>query len=109
MALALFSQRDCAFCNEVRGHNLKPIMATRPRRIMVAEFELMGTRRVATWTGRSLTEAAFARKRKAKFAPTVMFLGTAGAELAPPIIGLSREYVSAHLDQRIQISSKAVG
>lgn len=66
MTIALFSQRDCAFCEEVREHYLKPMMATLPRRITIAE-------------------------------------------LAPPIVGLSRDFFSAYLDQRIQIESKAVG
>ena len=109
MTVALFSQRQCAFCEEVREHYLKPMMATRPSRITISEFELTGTRRVATWTGRSLTEAEFARERKAKFAPTVMFLGTAGEELAPTIVGLSRDFFGAYLDQSIRIAFKAVG
>lgn len=108
MTIALFSQRNCAFCEEVREHYLKPMMATRPRRITIAEFELMGTRRVITWTGHSLSEAEFARERTAKFAPTLMFLGSVGTELAPPIVGLSRDFFSAYLDQRIQMASKAV-
>ena len=109
MTVALFSQRQCALCEAVREHYLKPMMAGRRAGITFAEFELNGTRRVASWAGRSMTEAEFARERKAKFAPTVMFLGTAGEELAPPIVGLSRDFFGAYLDQRIRIASKAVG
>ena len=109
ITIALFSQRDCAFCEEVREHYLRPMLATLPRRITIAEFELVGTRRVANRTGRSLTEAEFARECKAKFAPTVMFLDAAGEALAPTIVGLSRDFFGAYLDQRIQIAFKAVG
>ena len=109
MTIALFSQRDCSFCEEVREHYLKPMMASRRAGITFAEFELNGTRPVAGWAGRSMTEAEFARELKAKFAPTVMFLGTAGGELASPIVGLSRDFFGAYLDQRIQIASNAVG
>ena len=98
MTIALFSQRQCAFCEEVREHYLKPMMAARPRRIAAAEFELNGARRVSAWTDRSLTEAEFASEPKAKIAPTVMFVGAAGKELAPPIVGLSRDFFSAYLD-----------
>ena len=56
-----------------------------------------------------MTEAEFARERGAKFAPTVMFFGTAGESLAPTIVGLSRDFFGAYLDERIQIASKAVG
>ena len=57
MTVALFSQRQCAFCEEVREH----------------------------------------------------CLGAAGQELAPPAVGLSRDFFGAYLAQRIQIASKAVG
>lgn len=84
-------------------------MAARPRHITAAEFELNGARRVLAWAGRSLTEAEFAREQNAKFAPTLMFLGATGDELAPPIVGLSRDFFGGYLDLRIQIASRAVG
>ena len=109
MTVALFSQQQCAFCEEVREHYLKPMRAARRAGIAFAEFELNGMRRVVSWAGRSMTEAEFARERGAKFAPTVMFFGTAGESLAPTIVGLSRDFFGAYLDERIQIASKAVG
>ncbi len=109
LTIALFSQPDCEFCEVVREHYLRPLMATRPRRITAAEFQLNGSRRIKAWAQGKPTEAEFARERKARFAPTLMFFGPAGEELAAPIIGLSRDFFGAYLDQRIQAASKALG
>ena len=51
----------------------------------------------------------FARECKARFAPTVMFFGPTGEVLAEPIVGLSRDFFGAYLEQRIQMASKAIG
>ena len=39
MTIALFSQRDCAFCQEVRDNYLGPMVRSRRPRIKAAEFE----------------------------------------------------------------------
>ena len=109
MTIALFSQRDCEFCEEVRENYLRPMVRSRRPRIAVAEFELSGTRRIRDWTERGSTEAEFARQHKARFAPTLMFFGPAGEALAAPIIGLSRDFFGAYLEQRIQAASKVIG
>ena len=108
LTIALFSQPDCEFCEVVREHYLKPLMATRPWRIAAAEFRLNGARRINAWAQGNPTEAEFARARKVRFAPTLMFFGPSGKELAAPIVGLSRDFFGAYLDQRIQAASKAL-
>ena len=109
MTIALFSQRDCEFCEEVRENYLRPVVRSRRPRIAVAEFERSGTRRIRDWTERGPTEAEFARERKARFAPTLMFFGSTGEVLVEPIVGLSRDFFGAYLEQRIQTASKAIG
>ena len=109
MTIALFSQRDCKFCEEVRENYLRPMVRSRRPRIAAAEFELNGTRRIRDWTERGTTEAEFAREHKARFAPTLMFFGPTGEVLAEPIVGLSRDFFGAYLEQRIQTASKAIG
>ena len=109
VTVALFSQRDCAFCQEVRDNYLRPMVQVRRSRITAAEFELSGTRRIRDWTERGPTEAEFARECKVRFAPTLMFFGPTGEVLAEPIIGLSRDFFGAYLEQRIQMALKAIG
>ena len=108
MTIALFSQPGCTFCKEVRENYLKPMVRSRRLRIVAAEFELNGTRRIRDWTERGPTEAEFARECKAHFAPTLMFFGPAGEALAEPIVGLSRDFFGAYLEQRIQTASKVI-
>jgi len=109
MTIALFSQRDCAFCEEVRENYLRPMVRSRRPRIAVAEFELEGTRRIRDWAERGPTEAEFARECKARFAPTLMFFGPTGGVLAESIVGLSRDFFGTYLEQRIQAASKVIG
>ena len=109
MTIVLFSRPDCAFCKEVRENYLGPMVRSRPPRIVAAEFELNGARRITDWTERGPTEAEFARDCKARFAPTLMFFGPTGAVLAEPIVGLSRDFFGAYLEQRIQTASKVIG
>ncbi|MDE2628370.1 MAG: hypothetical protein KGL99_14555 [Burkholderiales bacterium] len=105
--VVLFSQAGCEFCAEVREHYLKPLLATRPRRVVIAEFELDGTRRLRDWSRRELTQADFARANRARFAPTLMFFGARGQTLAEPIVGMSRDFFGAYLDERIAAALRA--
>lgn len=104
----LFSQPGCEFCAEAREHYLRPMLAAPPGRIAVAEFELNGARRIEAWRGTHPTEAAFAHEQGVRFAPTVMLFGATGAVLAPPIVGLSRDFFGAYLEQRIETARKAL-
>ena len=105
--VVLFSQSGCEFCVEVREHYLKPLIATRPRRIVVAEVELDGTRRLRDWSRSELSQADFARANHARFAPTLMFFGARGQTLAEPIVGMSRDFFGAYLDERIAAALQA--
>jgi hypothetical protein len=105
--VVLFSQSDCSFCEEARENYLKPLAASRPAGLVVAEVEIDGSRRVKDWTSRSMSDAEFAKLHHAQFAPTVMFLGPRGEALAAPIVGLSRDFFGAYLDSRITVARQA--
>ncbi|MDE2095325.1 MAG: thioredoxin, partial [Burkholderiales bacterium] len=80
---------------------------TRPRRVVIAEFELDGTRRLRDWSRRELTQADFARANRARVAPTLRFCGARGQTLAEPIVGMSRDFFGAYLDERIAAALRA--
>lgn len=107
VTVVLFSQAHCEFCQEVREHYLKPMIASHPPRITVAEVELDSTRELRDWTHAELTQAAFARAHGARFAPTLMFFGAQGEVLAPPIVGLSRDFFGGYLNERIGTALRA--
>jgi hypothetical protein len=101
VTVALFSQVDCEFCLEVREHYLRPLAATRPEGLVIAEIELGNTRALVGWRSLRTTHADFARAHGVRFAPTVMFFNAQGRELAPAIVGLSRDFFGAYLEARI--------
>ena len=107
VTIVLFSQPDCEFCAEVREHYLRPMLATRPRRIAIAEANIELTTPIRDWSGKDMPQRDFARVRGVRFAPTVMFFDAQGRAVADPIVGLSKDYFGAYLEQRIQIALKA--
>jgi thioredoxin-related protein len=107
VTVALFSQEGCAFCTIAREHYLRPLAATRPAGVVIAEVELGRTRTLIDWQGQRRTHAEFARAHGVRFAPTVMFFDAQGRELAPAIVGLSHDFFGAYLDARIASALQA--
>ena len=108
-SVVLFSQPDCEFCAEVREHYLRPMLLAHPRQMTVAEANIELTAPIRDWSGKDVPQRDFARLEGARFAPTVMFLDGQGKPVADPIVGLSKDYFGAYLEQRLQIARKAVG
>lgn len=101
LSIVLFSQEGCRFCATVRQHYLRPLVLKGEADIAVAEVEIGNPQAMTDWHGARTTQADLARVHGARFAPTVMFFSAAGRELAPPIVGLSRDFFGAYLDARI--------
>ncbi|MDQ6685007.1 MAG: hypothetical protein M3Z16_07765 [Pseudomonadota bacterium] len=104
----LFSQPQCEFCFEVRERYLKPLAAARRPRINVAEASIVEVTPIRDWSGKTVTQQSFARSSDARFAPTVMFVDGAGRSLAEPIVGLSRDFFGAYLEQRLAAALHAL-
>lgn len=104
----LFSQPQCEFCFEVRERYLKPLAASRRPRIHVAEASIVELTPIRDWSGRSVSQLSFARASGARFAPTVMFVDGHGRSLAEPIVGLSRDFFGAYLEQRLVTALRAL-
>ena len=109
VTVVLFSQPDCEFCAEVREHYLRPMSLARVRRIVIAEANIELTAPIRDWSGKDVPQREFARTRGARFAPTVMFFDAQGKPVADPIVGLSKDYFGAYLEQRLQLALKAAG
>jgi thioredoxin-related protein len=107
VTVVLFSQQGCAFCTVAREHYLRPLAATRPAGVVIAEVELGRTRSMLDWQGQRRTHTEFARVHGVRFAPTVMFFDAQGRELAPSIVGLSHDFFGAYLDARIASALQA--
>jgi hypothetical protein len=108
LTVVLFSQDGCVYCATAREHYLRPLAATRPAGLVVAEVELGRPRVLLDWRGERRSHAAFARAHGVRFAPTVMFFDPQGRELAPAIVGLSHDFFGAYLDARIASAQDAL-
>ncbi|MCP2936999.1 hypothetical protein NK983_30350, partial [Salmonella enterica subsp. enterica serovar Typhimurium] len=78
--VVLFSLPGCHYCEEVRNHYLAPLArdAANRGRLVVREIDLNSARALTDFDGTSTTQAAFARRLKVQFAPTVLFLDARG-------------------------------
>jgi hypothetical protein len=108
VTVLLFSQDGCAFCAIAREHYLRPLAATRPSDLAIAEVELGSPRLLVDWRNARRSHAEFARELRVKFAPTVMFLDAQGRELAPAIVGLSHDFFGAYLEAGISRAREAL-
>lgn len=108
MNIVLFSQRDCRFCAEVRDHYLVPRQSSLRPQTVVSDVGIDLDTRIVWWDGTSVSEREFARMSGVRFAPTVGFFDGRGRELAPPIVGLSRDFFGSYLEQRIAAGLQAL-
>lgn len=95
VTVVLFSQPDCSFCEE--ADYLKPPDASRPRHVRVAEGLTTGARQLVNGPddadSEADSEADLARRQH--------------VSVAPPIVGLSRDYFGANFESRIATALQA--
>lgn len=93
----------CPYCDLVRQHHLLPM--TRAGRVVAVQLDVRDRRSALQgFAGESTTPAAQIAQWKAKFAPTVMFFGAQGQELAERLVGVAvpdfyGEYLEARLEE----------
>ena len=98
--------KGCPFCDVVRNNYLGPML----RQGQVVAIQLDMTDRTSALTGfdgKPTTPAAQVTAWKARLAPTVLFLGTDGRELAERLRGVAvQDMFGAYLDMRLSESRK---
>lgn len=102
--IVLFSLPGCHFCEEVRSHYLAPLArdSAQRGRLAIREVDLSSARKLTDFDGSQTTQAAFAKRMKVQFAPTVLFLDAHGRQVAPPLIGAGKaDFYGAYLDDAI--------
>ena len=104
----LLSRQGCPYCHVVRRNYLQPLATQQRDGIRVVEIRMDSERSLRDFSGRVTTHAQFARAHGARFAPTVLFLGSDGRELAERIVGLSEDFFGAYLEAALQVASSAV-
>ena len=103
--VALFTLPGCPFCAAIRRDQLRHLAREQAARgVRVVEYDLSdATPFGATDPHAPASPAALAAALGIRMAPTVVFLGSDGGELAERLVGYSSpDFYGAYLEQRIE-------
>ena len=91
----------CPYCDVVRQHHLLPLL--RASQIQVIQLDMTDRRSPLTNPeGRTTTPAQQVQQWGAKLAPTLLFLGPGGEELAERLVGMPLpEFYATYLNDRL--------
>ena len=102
----LASAEGCGFCNIVRDNYLGPLQ--RDTRLPVAQLDLGSRAGLVDFSGNASTPEEVLRRWHVNVAPTVLFFGPGGREVAPRLVGMSEDFYSGYLEQRLETARRAV-
>jgi len=105
--VVMVSLHPCPWCDEVRGNYLAPMHAREG--LAVVQVDMRGQQMTRNLQGQPSTHDALVRAWDVKAAPTVLFLGPGGKEVADRLVGGSPDFYSAYLDGRLERARKAMG
>ncbi len=98
--VVMVSLEGCAFCKIARNNYLAPMH--HEERLHVAQVDMRSRTRVLDFTGKAVTHDDLVRQWKIRIAPTVLFFGRGGTEVAERLVGgYIPDFYGAYLDQRL--------
>lgn len=97
--VVMVSLHGCPWCKLVREHYLAPMRAEEG--LQVVQIDLQSPQRTETPDGQPTTHHALARAWGVRVAPTVLFLGPKGREVAARLEGGSPDFYAGYLEQRL--------
>ena len=104
--VVMVSLHGCPFCKVVRENYLQPLRATG---LQVVQIDMRDSRTLLDFDGAQLTQDAWVRKQSIKLAPTVLFFGAQGREVASRLKGAYLpDFYGAYLDDQLTIARRAV-
>jgi len=105
--VVMVSLEGCAFCKVVRGNYLGPMHQREG--LAVVQIDMRSNAQVQDFQGANTTHDALVRAWGVRLAPTVLFFGPGGVEVAERLRGASiPDYYGAYLDERIRTSRAAI-
>lgn len=105
--LVMASLDACPFCNLVRTNYLGPMQ--REQALPVVQLDLASQRPVLDFDGRPSTHDLLLRRWRVQAAPTVLFFGPGGREVAERLVGASVDFYGAYLEQRLAAARRSLG
>lgn len=105
--LVMVSLAGCPFCHVVREHYLAPM---RDREgLAVVQVDMRSKVLARDFKGQSVSHDDLVRAWNVKVAPTVLFFGRGGTEVAERLVGgYIPDFYGAYLDERTRTATKAV-
>lgn len=106
--LVVFVSLDnCPFCRIARNNYLIPLM--NEQSIPIVQVNFRHATPLFDWNGKATTQDQLVRAWAVKAAPTVLFLGKDGREVAPRLVGGSTsDFYGAYLDERMSLAQAAI-
>jgi thioredoxin-related protein len=105
--LVFVSLDNCPFCKIARENYLLPLLHEQSIPVVQVNFRHYAS--VVDARGNVLTQDQLIRAWGVKVAPTVLFLGKEGREIAPRLTGGSTsDFYGAYLDERIRLAQTAI-
>lgn len=99
--VVMVSLEGCPFCKVARNNYLAPMHEQEG--LHVAQVDMRSRTRVLDFAGKAVTHDDLARQWKIRIAPTVLFFGRGGAEVAERLVGgYIPDFYGAYLDQRLE-------
>jgi thioredoxin-related protein len=104
--VVMVSLHGCAFCKVVRENYLQPLRALG---LHVVQVDMRDNRALVDFDGTSLTHDTWVRKQGVKLAPTVLFFGAQGREVATRLKGAYLpDFYGAYLDEQLAMARRVV-
>ena len=102
--VVMVSLHGCPFCEVVRNNYLGPMHEREG--LQVVQIDMLEQRATVDLAGQATTHAALARAWDIKVAPTVLFFGQGGREVAPRLAGGDNDFYSGLLDRRLETARR---
>ncbi|MEY3446613.1 MAG: hypothetical protein RIR45_1368 [Pseudomonadota bacterium] len=101
--LVMVSLEGCPFCKIVRENYLGPMREREG--LPVVQIDMRNTSAIKDFKGTTMTQDALIRTWGVRIAPTVLFFGRGGAEIAERMSGgYIPDFYGAYLDERLRIA-----
>lgn len=104
--VVMVSLHGCPFCKVVRENYLRPLFEAG---LPVVQIDMRDARTLLDTDGSTVSQDAWIKKRGIKLAPTVLFLGAQGREVADRLKGAYlADFYGAYLDEQLAAARRAV-
>ncbi len=105
--MVMVSLDGCPFCKIARENYLGPLREQQG--LLVFQVDMRSKRAIKNFAGLTLTQDELIRSWGVKVAPTVLFFGRGGLEIAERLVGgYIPDFYGAYLDERLQLANAAM-